>query len=109
MESLREQVEYGNYCIHGTNIGTPGGADLMCGACEDGYTVLHQCPACGQRMWRKYGQRVRHESNASARSKRASEIVRFRRDPKIANKMLAHIVREGWQPVPKFVHTYNGE
>lgn len=26
----------GNYCKHGTYIGTPGGADFMCGACEAG-------------------------------------------------------------------------
>ena len=26
----------GSYCRHGTYIGTPGGADFMCGACEAG-------------------------------------------------------------------------
>jgi len=26
----------GRYCEHGTYLGTPGGADLMCGACEAG-------------------------------------------------------------------------
>lgn len=26
----------GSYCRHGTYIGTPGGADYMCGACEAG-------------------------------------------------------------------------
>ncbi len=26
------------YCKHGTNIGNPYGADLMCGFCEDGTT-----------------------------------------------------------------------
>lgn len=36
MESLQEQIEYGGHCIHGTNVGTPGGADLMCGLCEQG-------------------------------------------------------------------------
>lgn len=26
----------GIYCKHGVYLGTPGGADLMCGACEEG-------------------------------------------------------------------------
>lgn len=37
-EELWEQVIYGDHCVHGTPIGTPGGADLMCMWCEDGYT-----------------------------------------------------------------------
>lgn len=37
-EPLHEQIGYGSYCRHGTNIGTPGGADLMCGYCEMGLT-----------------------------------------------------------------------
>ena len=32
----REQV----YCKHGTYIGYPGGADYMCGACENGLNTL---------------------------------------------------------------------
>lgn len=35
-ESIAEQMEYGDHCKHGTNIGTPGGADLMCHWCEMG-------------------------------------------------------------------------
>ena len=35
-EDLWEQQYYGDYCKHGTNVGTPGGADLMCGYCEMG-------------------------------------------------------------------------
>jgi hypothetical protein len=35
-EELWEQVIYGRHCVHGTPVGTPGGADLMCGLCEDG-------------------------------------------------------------------------
>ncbi len=27
----------GMYCRHGTYLGTPGGADLMCAACEGGW------------------------------------------------------------------------
>lgn len=26
----------GTYCKHGTYVGTPGGADYICGACEEG-------------------------------------------------------------------------
>jgi len=37
-ETVEEQMEYGTLCVHGRNLGTPGGADLMCGWCEDGYT-----------------------------------------------------------------------
>jgi hypothetical protein len=37
MESIREQMSYGNVCKpHGVNIGTPMGADLMCQLCEMG-------------------------------------------------------------------------
>lgn len=39
MESIREQIEYGTRCVHGIPLGTPGGADLMCGLCEDGLTT----------------------------------------------------------------------
>lgn len=35
-ETVEEQMEYGAICIHGRNLGTPGGADLMCGYCEEG-------------------------------------------------------------------------
>lgn len=38
MESEREQLLYGDRCMHGTNIGTPMGADFMCQYCEDGLT-----------------------------------------------------------------------
>lgn len=36
-EELWEQVAYGDHCKHGTSIGTPGGADLMCQWCELGF------------------------------------------------------------------------
>ena len=36
MESEREQLLYGDRCKHGTNIGTPSGADFMCHYCEMG-------------------------------------------------------------------------
>lgn len=38
METIREQIAMGRHCVHGTAVGTPGGADLMCGRCEDGAT-----------------------------------------------------------------------
>lgn len=38
METLREQLELGGWCIHGTQVGTPGGADLVCRYCEDNWT-----------------------------------------------------------------------
>jgi hypothetical protein len=44
MESIQEQVEYGGRCQHGTAIGTPGGADLMCGLCEDGFDTWVEDP-----------------------------------------------------------------
>jgi len=31
-----DELDYGRYCQHGTNIGTPGGSDYLCGLCEDG-------------------------------------------------------------------------
>jgi len=39
-ETLQEQIEYGSRCKpHGVPLGTPGGADLMCGLCESGMTT----------------------------------------------------------------------
>ena len=37
-EDMRDMELYGRRCMHGVNVGTPGGFDLMCGFCEDGYT-----------------------------------------------------------------------
>lgn len=36
METIQEQIEYGSFCKHGTALGTPGGADIMCQLCEIG-------------------------------------------------------------------------
>ena len=44
-ETVEEQMEYGSFCKHGTNIGTPGGADLMCFHCEMGYDTWHNDPS----------------------------------------------------------------
>ena len=44
MESLHEQIEYGSWCQHGQPLGTPGGADLMCGYCEDGLDTWVEDP-----------------------------------------------------------------
>lgn len=37
-EKSRRNKQYGDetHCRHGVYVGTPGGADYMCGACEDG-------------------------------------------------------------------------
>ena len=35
-------MTWNNYCKHGTYIGTPSGADYICGACEDGADTLVQ-------------------------------------------------------------------
>lgn len=43
-ESDWEQQAYGNHCMHGTAVGTPSGADFMCGWCEDGYTHWRDDP-----------------------------------------------------------------
>lgn len=50
MESVREQIEYGTRCVHGTPLGTPGGADLMCGLCEGGFTCWVDDPEYALRM-----------------------------------------------------------
>ena len=47
METVAEQMEYGRTCVHGYNLGTPGGADLMCPLCEDGYTKWVDDPQYG--------------------------------------------------------------
>jgi len=39
MESLQEQIEYGDHCVHGNAIGTPSGYDILCGRCENGETI----------------------------------------------------------------------
>lgn len=46
MESIREQIAYGRRCKHGTPVGTPGGADLMCGPCEMGTTDAEYAALC---------------------------------------------------------------
>lgn len=37
-ETLEDQLYYGRTCVHGRNVGTPGGYDILCGDCEMGYT-----------------------------------------------------------------------
>ena len=34
----------GDYCVHGVYVGTPGGADYLCGLCEDGLTFFVKRP-----------------------------------------------------------------
>lgn len=47
MESLQDQITYGRHCVHGVPVGTPGGADLMCGYCEDGDVWWVESPRYG--------------------------------------------------------------
>ena len=35
----------GDRCVHGTYVGTPGGADFMCGLCEDGLDYWVEDPS----------------------------------------------------------------
>ncbi len=65
MESLAEQVEYGHRCMHGTPLGTPGGADLMCGLCEDGLTEWVDDPQYALSF--TYGERDQFIIEESAR------------------------------------------
>jgi len=44
-----DELDYGRYCQHGYNIGTPGGSDFLCHYCEMGQTV----PAVATR-WHVY-------------------------------------------------------
>jgi hypothetical protein len=37
-----DELDYGRYCKHDTNIGTPGGSDYLCGDCESGRDILIQ-------------------------------------------------------------------
>ena len=50
MEPLWEQVAFGDHCIHGTAVGTPGGADLLCGMCEMGMTHLTPVTVAYERL-----------------------------------------------------------
>lgn len=50
-ESDWEQLAYGNHCKHGTAIGTPGGADFMCGLCEMGFDVWVPEPTFQLGVW----------------------------------------------------------
>lgn len=54
----RHGVEYATtesstYCRHGRYVGTPGGADYICGLCEDGVGVCEMCGELGNQYGRK--------------------------------------------------------
>jgi hypothetical protein len=53
---FRQEIDY---CIHGTYIGPPSGADILCGYCEDGIS-LAEFRAMGKRQ-RLAGIRERAE------------------------------------------------
>jgi len=128
MESIEEQVRYGGHCVHGTAIGTPGGADLMCGACEEGYTNLIDCKNCDWTAWTEReavhvlhlpGNWLRDKVAAKIREVRGSFASWVSRNPVSLNssrtsraKWVNEMAREtakstvlwGW-PVPgKFTH-----
>jgi hypothetical protein len=45
MESVQEQIEYGNVCTpHGNPVGTPSGFDIMCYECEMGLNTWNADP-----------------------------------------------------------------
>lgn len=48
----RNQYTGEMYCVHGVNIGTWDGADLMCGACESGWSPYEYALYCAYDMWR---------------------------------------------------------
>ena len=58
-ETDQEQLEYGNVtCVHGMNLGTPGGADFMCGECESGFDKRVECPECGHVMFVQANEQI---------------------------------------------------
>jgi hypothetical protein len=69
-ESLQEQIEYGSRCMHGTALGTPGGADLMCGLCESGLTEWVPDPKYG--LGFTYGDIDPYSMRQQARHSRVS-------------------------------------
>lgn len=46
------------YCIHGVNVGTWDGPDLMCGACESGVTLYEFALYCAWDTWRSDRRRA---------------------------------------------------
>lgn len=49
-EDYEDARRFGTRCLHGTNVGTPGGMDLMCGLCENGLTRWYPDPMYGLQM-----------------------------------------------------------
>lgn len=80
MESDREQLEYGRYCMHGTNVGTPGGADFMCGLCESDYVYWDDSPdVFASVFWVNVETGVVHEQISLAGYKGVEDVERFNR------------------------------
>ena len=116
MESVQEQLEYGDSCMHGTGIGTSGGADLMCHLCESWLTSHHECMVCGERMWVQHGMWVVTCKPNPERSKLAELIYKtrneLRRDGRYNaswRKILAEILMRDRYRLPRNVHEYNRE
>jgi hypothetical protein len=86
MESVEEQIEYGNHCgPHGNPVGTPGGADIMCQLCEDGLTTWVEDPSWSLRLGPlgQYtifnGFRFRESELASPSIRTLRRYIKFRR------------------------------
>jgi len=94
METLTEQIEYGGYCVHGTNTGTPGGADLMCGACEAGQTVKTFCTSCGTDLWLTHTDVLVGCEPNPARAEFASEVREIRNQRENIAKHIHDIRRD---------------
>lgn len=50
-----------NYCIHGQYIGTPWGADYICGYCEDGVSAEEFAKIVEEREAERQRQSYQHE------------------------------------------------
>ena len=117
MESVAEQIEYGiDICIHGRNLGTPGGADLMCGDCEAGFTSHHVCIVCDTKLWVQHGQWVVKCEPNPERTKLAELIYKtrneLRRDGRYDSQwrnMLTEIIQRDQWRLPRTIHEYNKE
>lgn len=115
MESVAEQIEYGmNICIHGRNLGTPGGADLMCGDCEAGFTSRQVCTNCTSTMWLQHGQRVvscepnpERSTLAELMYKTRNELRREGRYDSRWRGVLTEIIQRDQRRLSRTIHTYN--
>lgn len=62
-----------NYCRHGNYIGTPLGADYLCGLCEDGADILVELPCWELVVIDEDGDRVQQPLNRTYDKAKVSE------------------------------------